>query len=103
MNVSDIMTKNVSACGPGDSLTRAAQLMWDRRCGCLPVLDAGGSLVGFVTDRDVCMAAYTQGRRLDEITVGTAMSRPARTCAPGASIEEAEDMMMTHSVRRLVV
>ena len=59
----------------GDSLNRAAQIMWERRCGCVPVIDAG-RVVGLLTDRDVCMAAYTQGRRIDDIAVTTAMSRP---------------------------
>lgn len=103
MNVTDIMTTDVATCGAGDSLNRAAQLMWERRCGCLPVLDPAGTVVGLVTDRDVCMAAYTQGRRLDDIAVETAMSRPVLTCAPTAAIEDVEDTMMAHAVRRLVV
>jgi CBS domain-containing protein len=103
MNTADIMTKSVSTCNATDSLNHSAQLMWDQRCGCLPVLDQSGRVVGMLTDRDVCMAAYTQGRRLDDITVGIAMSRPVRTCPPTATIEEAEDLMMAHAVRRLVV
>jgi CBS domain-containing protein len=103
MKVADIMTKDVATCAPGDGLSRAAQLMWDHRCGSLPVLDGDGAVVGFITDRDVCMAAYTQGRRLDDITVDTAMSRPALTCAPVTNVEDAEDAMMAHAVRRLVV
>jgi CBS domain-containing protein len=103
MKVAEIMTKEVATCAPGDGLSRAAQLMWDHRCGCLPVLDGAGAVVGLITDRDVCMAAFTQGRRLDDITVDTAMSRPALTCTPVANIEDAEDTMMAHAVRRLVV
>jgi hypothetical protein len=77
--------------------------MWERRCGCVPVLDDGDQVVGLLTDRDICMAAYTQGRRIDDIAVTTAMSRPVWTCAASASVEEAEDLMMAHGVRRLVV
>ena len=66
-------------------------------------MDSEGRLQGIITDRDICMAAYTQGRRLDDIAVGTAMSRPIRTCLPTTTIEEAEDLMMTEAVRRLVV
>ena len=43
--------------------------MWERRCGSVPVVDEAGDVVGMVTDRDVSMAAYTQGRRLDDIAV----------------------------------
>ena len=103
MNVADIMTTNVATCRAGDSLNSAAQLMWDHWCGALPVLGEGGAVLGLVTDRDVCMAAYTKGRRLDDIAVETAMSRPARTCLSTATVEEAEDLMMAHAVRRLAV
>ena len=103
MNVSSIMTRNAATCLATESLNRAAQLMWERRCGAVPVLDQGGSVIGLLTDRDVCMAAYTQGRRLDDVTVETAMSRPARTCLPTVAVEEAENLMMAHAVRRLVV
>jgi CBS domain-containing protein len=103
MKVAEVMTKDVATCNVGDSLNRAAQLMWDRRCGCLPAVDEEGRVVGMLTDRDVCMGAYTQGRHLDDIAVTTAMSRPARTCPPSAKIEDAEDLMMIHGVHRLVV
>lgn len=103
MTIGDLMTKDVATCKTTDSLNRAAQLMWERRCGCVPVVDEGEQVVGMLTDRDVCMAAYTQGRRIDDIAVTTAMSRPVRTCSPSTTIEEAEDLMMAHGVRRLVV
>ena len=103
MNVSDVMTGEVATCRDHDSLNRAAQLMWERRCGCLPVLGDDEQVVGIVTDRDVSMAAYTQGRRLDDVAVTVAMSRPVRTCVPSTAIEDAEDLMMANAIRRLVV
>lgn len=103
MKVSDLMTADVATCAPTDSLNRAAQIMWERRCGAVVVVDENGRAAGVVTDRDVCMAAYTQGRRLDDIPVTTAMSRPVRTCPDMAAVEEAEALMMGHGIRRLVV
>jgi len=103
MNVSEIMTTDAATCRTGDSLNRAAQIMWDGRCGCVPILSQDGRVAGIVTDRDVAMAAYTQGRRLDDIAVDTAMSRPAWTCVETTTVEEAEDLMMANAVRRLVV
>lgn len=103
MKIVDLMTGDVATCTATDSLNRAAQLMWERRCGSIPVVDEAGDPLGMVTDRDVSMAAYTQGRRLDDIAVSTAMSRPARTCPAAATAEEAEGLMMAHGVRRLVV
>jgi CBS domain-containing protein len=103
MRIADVMTKDVGTCRSGDSLNRAAQLMWERRCGCVPVVDEADRLIGVITDRDICMGAYTQGRRLDDIAVTVAMSSPVQTCAPSTSVEEAENLMMAHGVRRLLV
>jgi CBS domain-containing protein len=52
--------------------------MWLRDVGCLAVLDEDGHVVGMVTDRDLCMAAYTQGKPLFAIPVSIAMSREGR-------------------------
>jgi len=103
MKVSELMTSDVVSCSTKDSLNRVAQLMWERRCGCVPVLDDVERVVGILTDRDLCMAAYTQGKRLDDMPATSAMSRPVQTCPPSATVEEVEDIMMAHGVRRVVV
>lgn len=103
MTVADLMTTDVATCSTNDSLNRAAQIMWERRCGSVPVVDQNHHVLGMVTDRDVCMAAYTQGRRLDDIAVTSVMSHPARICPATATPEEAESLMMAHGVHRLVV
>jgi CBS domain-containing protein len=103
MNVAEVMTASVATCRSTDSLNLVAQLMWERRCGCIPVIDEAGALVGVLTDRDACMGAYTQGRRLDDISAATAMSRPVRICSPLTTIGDAEDLMMAHGVHQLVV
>ena len=69
MNVEQIMNREVKTCAPRDSLNKAAQIMWDTPCGAVPVVDEQGRPVGFLTDRDVCMAAYTQNKPLTELPV----------------------------------
>jgi CheY-like chemotaxis protein len=68
-------------------------LFWDTGCGSVPVVDAAGVLQGMLTDRDICMAAYTPGRRLPDIRVQIAMSRCAHAVTdinlPGMSGYEA--------------
>ncbi len=103
MIVAEVMSRTVATCREGDNLGRAARLMWEQRVGCLPVIDDERRPVGVISDRDVCMGAYTQGRRLDDIMVAVAMSRPARTCSVTATVEEAERAMSEHALRRLVV
>jgi len=103
MIVSRLMSSNVITCSPQESLHDAAGKMWDRDIGCLPVVDADGHVVGMITDRDVCMAAYTQGKPLSEVSVDAAMAHEVFSCLPSDRIEHAEGIMKLHQVRRLPV
>ena len=42
MNISDIMTRAVYTCRPTDTLDEVARTMWERDCGCVPVIDEEG-------------------------------------------------------------
>ncbi len=103
MQVSELMTRDVSSCHPEDSLNCAAQILWERDCGCVPVCRDGTELVGMLTDRDICMAAYTQGKRLDEIPVWSVMATQLSCCHPEESLQDAEQTMKEAQVRRLPV
>ena len=103
MNVSQLMNQNVAACRPSSTLDEAARLMWDRDVGALPVVDDAGVVVGMITDRDICMAAFTQGQPLYGIAVATAMSREVFSCGADDTLIAAEEIMRTHQVRRLPI
>ena len=103
MKVEQVMSRNVKTCLPNDTLNRVAQLMWENDCGCVPVVDDDGRAVGIITDRDVCMAAYTQGGQLSRLCVGSAMAHEVRSCRPTDTVAEAESIMRAAQVRRLPV
>jgi CBS domain-containing protein len=103
MSVGELMISDVETCRTDETLAVAAQKMWERDIGCLAVLGRNGYLAGVVTDRDVCMAGYTQGRPLSEIPVSVAMSRQLHTCRDEDALSEAEEIMRTRQVRRLPV
>jgi CBS domain-containing protein len=103
MRIEQIMTRDVAVCAASDSLNRAAQLMWEYDCGCVPVTDGENKIVGIVTDRDITMAAYTQGKPLTDISVGEIMSRDVVTCSAGEALASAESRMREIQVRRLPV
>lgn len=103
MMVSQLMSRNIAACGPSDSLSDAAAKMWDEDVGCLPVIDAQGRVLGIVTDRDACMAAYTQGQPLTGISVDSAMARHVYSCLPTDRIDQVEALMKARQVRRVPV
>lgn len=103
MKVSKLMRKDVKCCRIEDSLDTAAQLMWDFDIGALPVLDSEARVVGMITDRDVCMAAYTQGRQLRDIRVDTAMATKVIACRPDDDVVTARVLMADNQIRRLPV
>jgi len=103
VKVADLMTRDVRVCTIHDSLNAAARIMWDHDCGCVPVADGHGRLAGIVTDRDICMAAYTQGLPLEAISVERAMSPRVISCARGDDLEAAHRLMRTHEIHRLPV
>jgi CBS domain-containing protein len=103
MEVEKLMTRGVHTCGPGDAMSRAAQIMWEHDCGVVPVVDGGGKPVAMITDRDVCMAAYLQGRPLAEMPVSVACSRGVVTVREHDSVEIAEAVMQEHQIRRVPV
>ncbi len=81
----------------------AAKKMWDSDIGFLPVTGSNGQVIGIITDRDICMSAYTQGRAISEIPVSVAMSKEVFSCAPNDTVAAAEEEMRLHQVRRLPV
>lgn len=103
MNVDQIMSRRVYTCSSADSLNTAARLMWEHDCGAVPVVSETGELVGIITDRDICMAAYTQGKGLQAIPVAAAMAHQVYSCKASDTIEAAEQMMRRHQIRRLPV
>jgi CBS domain-containing protein len=105
MQVEQLMTREAQACRPENTLEQAAQLMWTRDCGCLPVCGSDGSTqpIGMITDRDITMCALFQRKPLREISVSEAMSRQLRVCHAEDSLADAERAMREAKIRRLPV
>ncbi|MFY9346082.1 MAG: CBS domain-containing protein, partial [Planctomycetota bacterium] len=103
MKVQDVMTRSPSTCLLQDNLDAAAQKLWERDCGCLPVVDPDGRPLAMLTDRDVCMAAWTTGKPLHELQVGAAMSKQLVSCRAAEELGAAAARMSKHGVRRLPV
>ena len=103
MKVEQIMNREVKTCRPQDSLNQAAQIMWDERCGAVPVVDDQSKPIGFLTDRDICMAAYTQGKPLIALQVEGAMARKVVCCRAEDDLDSAAQLMRQNRTRRLPV
>jgi len=103
MKAKDLMRRDVVTCRHDVRLDIAARAMRERDCGAVPVVDRDGRLVGMITDRDICMAALTKGKRLDEILVEPVMTNSPRYCRPDDSIAEVLLVMREGQVRRFPI
>jgi CBS domain-containing protein len=103
MKVREIMTSDVKSCSVNTNLATAAEIMWKHDCGAVPVTDGGGTVVGMITDRDICIAAATRSRAEGDIKVGEVLSKQLRSCSPGDDIRSAMETMRTEQLRRLPV
>lgn len=101
--VGDVMHSPAVCCRLGDSLHRVAQLMWEHDVGAVVVLDDAGQARHVITDRDVCMGAYTQGVALWASHVGSVKPGPLVSCSADAGVSQVRNLMQEHGVRRIPV
>ena len=103
MRVQDVMMRTPAVCGPETNLGAAIEIMWNRNCGLLPIINAAQKVIGVVTDRDLCVALGTRNRLPGEITVGQVTGSVIYSCGAGDDIHTALETMGREKVRRLVV
>jgi len=103
MKIEELMTQPVVTCHADDPMSCAAQRMWENDCGALPVVDGEGHTVAVITDRDICMAAWTTGKTLYELPVRAAMSHELFCCHPQDSAQALVRTMSEHRVRRVPI
>ena len=49
----DVMRRIPEALGPKDPISRAVSLMWDKKYGCVPIVDGDRKIVGIITAIDI--------------------------------------------------
>lgn len=103
MHIKEIMSHPVVTCPVDSTADIPARLMWEFDCGVIPLVNQEGRLAGIVTDRDLCMAALTQGRPLHQIQVATAMPKQVFSCHADDTVEAAESLMRENQIRRVPI
>jgi CBS domain-containing protein len=102
VQLSEIMTAGVVTSMPEASAISVARQMRDHRVGSVVIVDAAGSPVAMVTDRDIAVRVFAEG--VDpETAVGEHSSRPLICGEPEMELDEAAALMVQHRVRRLPV
>jgi CBS domain-containing protein len=96
------MTPGVVTASPEAGAISVARQMRDHRVGSVVIVDAAGSPLAMVTDRDLAVRVFAEG--IDaESAVGEHASRPLVCGEPEMELEEAAALMVQHRVRRLPV
>ena len=103
MRISDVMHREPSVCRPETTLAEAGRVMASIDCGILPVVDETESVLGVLTDRDICLALTERNARPSTIFVRDVMSRDVATCRAHHDLSEALGKMRSRRVRRLPV
>lgn len=103
MKVKDIMVRTPAYCASDTNLGAAVEILWNRNCGILPIVNEQEKVVGVVTDRDLCIALGTRNQLPAEITVSQVASGKVFACKPDDDIRTALATMAQAKVRRLPV
>jgi CBS domain-containing protein len=105
MKVSDAMTKQLVFCLKSDSAQSVAALMKRHDIGSVPVVAdlVSKRLEGIVTDRDLCLRLIAESKDPVMTHIGALMSQNPATCSPNDPLQQCEDLMREHKVRRIPV
>ena len=124
MKVKDVMTQQVLSIEPNSSVLQAVRLMLQNKISGLPVVNAGGTLVGIVTEGDFLRRAETTterrrprwleflvgpGRLADEYVhtharkIADVMTPDPYTVTEDTPLEDVVQLMEKHRIKRLPV
>jgi CBS domain-containing protein len=103
MKVAEIMVRTAASCNADMNLGEAVEIMWNRDCGILPIVNAESKVTGVITDRDISIALGTRNRLPGEITIKEVASPNLYCCKPEDEVHSALHTMASAKVRRLPV
>jgi len=102
MKVKDVMHKGVTWVSPDTAIGELARKMRDENIGSIPVGE-NDRLIGMVTDRDLAIKAFADGKDPATLTARDVLSGPILYCRSEEDIDDAVRIMEDHQVRRLPV
>lgn len=104
MTVKDIARprEELVSASPDTSLPELAQLMDERKVGCV-VIETDGDPTGIITDRDFAIMVVGEGKDPTELTAADVMHRDPYTADADDGVFELCATMREHGVRRMPV
>lgn len=94
-----------SCCTPRDTALHAARAMRESGCGCAPVIEEGATrtVVGVVTERDVCCGVAADDRRASAVRVEDIMRPASACCGADESVDDARRKLQEQRATSLPV
>jgi CBS domain-containing protein len=102
MKVRELMTTDITTAELGSTLEEIATIMRHEDIGAVPIVD-DDELVGIVTDRDIVLRCVAEGGDPGESTAEDVLTEGLVTVSPETNVQEAEELMARHQIRRLPV
>ena len=102
MRARDIMTRDPFCLRREDTARLAAQVMRDRDCGVIPIVDDSRRVVGIITDRDLAIRAIAVGKSADT-RLSELMTQNVHCCSADDDLRDVERKMAELQVRRICI
>ena len=102
MRARDIMTRDPFCLRREDTARLAAQLMRDKDCGVIPIVDDSRRIVGIITDRDLAIRAIAVGKSADT-RLSELMTQNVHCCSADDDLRDVERKMAELQVRRICI
>lgn len=94
----DIMTRTVATIRPEASAQEAAQLLYQKRISGAPVVDAGGNIIGIITEADIISKVNREG-----LLVADIMSHEIIAVGEETPVNEIAALLTERKIKRVPV
>jgi CBS domain-containing protein len=102
MKVKDVMHEGVAWVSPDEPVAKIAAVMRDQDVGAVPVGE-NDRLIGIVTDRDIALRSFSNGKDPLKMTARDVMTGPITYCLADEEVDDAVRLMEKSRIRRLPV
>ncbi|MBN1984352.1 MAG: CBS domain-containing protein [Chitinivibrionales bacterium] len=106
MNVRDILKQKgslVNTISPEKTVHEAANALVEKNIGSLVVKDAGDTVVGIITERDILRQCSTNVDSLKKTKIKDVMTKKLLIATPDDQVESVKTIMTEHRIRHLPI
>ena len=99
----NVKGRDVLTCSPADTLADVVDKLVENNCGSLVVCDAGGAMIGIITERDILRASSHVRGPLEFVTVAERMTAAPVVAALDDHVSSTMGTMTERRIRHLPV